>query len=114
MNCRKKRYSKQPRRSRTPASAHACPARAPTPRTPALFACASTFPARPHVHARLRRPRPIADFRHILAVSLDVMLVFDEFVLELLLQVDALAARLRQAIDGVDHEMEAVDVVQHG
>ena len=37
-----------------------------------------------------------------------VMLVLDELVLELLLQVDALVARLRQAVDRVHHEVEAV------
>ena len=43
----------------------------------------------------------------------DVLLVLDQLVLELLLQVDALVAGLRQAVDGVHHEVEAVQVVQH-
>jgi hypothetical protein len=46
-------------------------------------------------------------------VLVDVLLVLDELVLELLLQLDALVAGLRQAVDGVHHEMEAVEIVQH-
>ncbi len=60
-----------------------------------------------------RVPLPIPDFRHILAVLVDVLLVLDKLVLELLLQVDALVAGLRQTVDGVHHEMEAVQIVQH-
>ena len=58
-------------------------------------------------------PFPVADFRHVFAVFIDVLLVLDQLVLELLLQVDALVAGLRQAVDGVHHEMEAVQIVQH-
>jgi len=58
-------------------------------------------------------PFPVPDFRHVLAVLVDVLLVLDELVLELLLQVDALVAGLRQAVDGVHHQVEAVQVVQH-
>ena len=43
----------------------------------------------------------------------NVLLVFNELVLELLLQVDALVAGLRQAVDGVHREVEAVQIVQH-
>jgi len=38
-------------------------------------------------------PTPISDFRQILTVLVDVLLVFDQLVLELLLQVDALFRR---------------------
>jgi len=37
----------------------------------------------------------------------------DELILELLLEVDAPVAGLRQAVDGVHHEVEAVQIVQH-
>jgi len=40
-------------------------------------------------------------------------LCFDQLVLELLLQVDAPVSGLGQAVDGVHHEMEAVQLVQH-
>ena len=46
-------------------------------------------------------PLPMADFRQVFAVFVDVLLVLDQLVLELLLQVDALVAGLRQAVDGV-------------
>src|SRR3984957_19679884 len=58
-------------------------------------------------------PLPVADFRQVLAVSVDVLLVLDQLVPELLLQVDAPVAGLRQAVDGVDHEVKAVQIVQH-
>lgn len=59
-------------------------------------------------------PLPVPDFRHVLAVLVDVRLVLDELVLELLLQIDALVAGLRQAIDRVHHEVKAVQIVEHG
>ncbi len=43
----------------------------------------------------------------------DILLVLDKFVLELLFQVDALVAGLRQAVDGVHYKVEAVHIVQH-
>jgi hypothetical protein len=48
-----------------------------------------------------RFPFPVADFRQILPVLADVLLVLNQFVLELLLQIDALVSCLRQAVDGV-------------
>src|SRR5665647_2799541 len=58
-------------------------------------------------------PLPVSDFRHVFAVLVDVLLVLDKLVLELLLQVDASVAGLWQAVDGVHHEMEAVQIVQY-
>ena len=43
----------------------------------------------------------------------DVLLVLDEFVLHLLLQVGALGAQMRQAIDDILHQVEAIQVVLH-
>ena len=40
-------------------------------------------------------PHPVPDFRHVLTVPGNILLVLEEFVLELLLQVDALVAGLR-------------------
>src|ERR1700681_933442 len=61
-----------------------------------------------------RTPAPIANLRHVLAVSIDVLLVLDQLVAQLLLQVDACAAGLWQTVDGVHHEVKAVQIVQHG
>ena len=44
---------------------------------------------------------------------MDVGLVVNQLVFELLLQVDALVSGLREAVDGVHHEMEAVQFVHH-
>ena len=43
-------------------------------------------------------PFPVADFRHVLAVLVDVLRVFNELVLHHLLQLDSLIAQLRQPI----------------
>jgi len=64
-------------------------------------------------HSCVLAPLPVPDFRQVFAIFFDVLLVLDKLVLELLLQVDALVAGPRQAIDGVHHEMEAVQIVQH-
>ena len=60
-------------------------------------------------HARLLRrrwfpyfrfastPLPVPDFRHVLSVLVDVLLMLDKLVLHHLLQVSALIAQLRQA-----------------
>src|SRR5208283_563806 len=58
-------------------------------------------------------PLPVPDLRHVPAVFVDVLLVLDQLVLELLLQVGALLAGLRQAVDGVHDEVEPVHVVEH-
>ena len=42
-----------------------------------------------------------------------VLLVLDQFVLELLLPIEVLISGLPQAVNGVHHEMEAVQIVQH-
>src|SRR5450631_1555997 len=65
-----------------------------------------------HGESSYCRPRPILDFRHVLAVLINVALVLDEFVLQLLLEVYAAAAGLLQAIDGVDHQMKTIEIVQ--
>jgi Tfp pilus assembly protein FimV len=46
-------------------------------------------------------PFPVADLRQVLAVLVDVLLVLDQLVPHHLLQVGALGAQLRQAIDHV-------------
>src|SRR5580658_6630171 len=59
------------------------------------------------------RPLPVADFRHVLAVLIDIDLVFDELVLDHLLQISALDAQLRQAIDDVLHQVKSIQIVLH-
>src|ERR1039458_2367824 len=51
-------------------------------------------------------PFPIPNLRHVFAVLVDVLLVLDQFVLELLLQVDAFVASPRHAVDGVHYRSE--------
>ena len=46
-------------------------------------------------------------------MPVDVLPVLDQLVLELLLEVDAPVAGLRQAIDGIHHEVEAIELVEH-
>src|SRR5579871_4767178 len=57
-------------------------------------------------------PFPVPNLRQVLAVLVDVLLVLDQLVLELLLQVDAFFAGPRHAVNGVHHEVEAVQIVQ--
>ncbi len=56
----------------------------------------------------------VADFRRVLTVFVDVLFVFGELVAEFPLQADNLVCGLRQAIYGVHHQVEAIQVVQHG
>jgi len=58
-------------------------------------------------------PLPVPDLRQVLAVLVDVALVLDQLLFEPLLQAEAGFARLRQPVDRVHHEVEAVQVVQH-
>ena len=56
-------------------------------------------------------PLPVPDFRQVLAVLVDVMLMLDELVLHLLLQIGSLGTQMRQAINHVLYQVEAVQVV---
>src|ERR1043165_527893 len=60
-----------------------------------------------------RSPLPAADRRHVVAVLADVLLVLDQLLVEGLLEVGGTSAELRQTLDHVLAEMEAVDVVEH-
>src|ERR1700687_5325898 len=60
---------------------------------------------------RTRAPRPIADFREVLPVSVDVDIVLDEFVGHRLLQVVPRRTELRELVDDVCDEVEAVQSV---
>jgi len=56
-------------------------------------------------------PLPVADLRHVHAVFIDVAPVRVELVRELLLEIGPLGPCLRQAIDGIHHQMETIHVV---
>ena len=64
--------------------------------------------------SRLCAPPPVSNFRHVFTVLADVMLMFGELVLKLLLQVSPLGTQLRQAVDYVHHQVEAIQIVKHG
>ena len=58
-------------------------------------------------------PSPITDFRQVLAVLVNVLLVLDEFVLHLLFQIGALGPQVRQPVHHVLNKVESVEIVLH-
>jgi hypothetical protein len=56
-------------------------------------------------------PLPIPDFRHVLAVLVDVLLVLDELVLHPPLQRGAARAQMRKAINHILHQVKPVQIV---
>jgi hypothetical protein len=56
-------------------------------------------------------PFPVPDFWKILAMLVDVVLVFDELVLHHLLQIRSLGAQMRHAIDHIPQQVEPVQIV---
>jgi len=54
----------------------------------------------------------VAYFRQILAVFVDVLLVFDWFILQLLLQVNAFVAGVRQMVNGIYHQVNLVEITK--
>jgi hypothetical protein len=58
-------------------------------------------------------PLPIPDLRQILAVLVDVELVFDKLVPNHLLEVGPLATEMGQPIDDVLHQVKAIQIVLH-
>src|SRR5690348_6908378 len=59
----------------------------------------------------LLAPPPAGDFRHVVAVLADIVLVLDQLVAQRLLEVGGPSAELRQAVDHVHDQVEAVQVV---
>src|SRR5437763_16235472 len=53
-------------------------------------------------------PPPIANTRHILSMLSDVRLVFEELVLQILLQIRRLGAELGEAIDDIAGQVKSV------
>jgi hypothetical protein len=56
-------------------------------------------------------PCPVADFRHILAVSGDVFVVFDELIADRLFRVGSEITKLWDAVDYVPHQVKAVQII---
>src|SRR5579871_6017875 len=77
----------------------------PTPR----WTKARPFSSRCRTSGKI--PLPILHLRQVFAVLRDIVFVLDELLPELLLEIDTLRAGLRQAVDGVHHEMKAVEIV---
>src|SRR5207237_1962021 len=65
------------------------------------------------VRARVRVPTPVAHQRHVLAMAGDVPAMFDQPVAHFVLEVSAAAGELRQTIDDVLDEVEAIQIVQN-
>src|SRR5438309_4906163 len=65
------------------------------------------------VRARVRVPTPVAHQRHVLAMAGDVLAMFDQPVAHFVLEVSAAAGELRQTIDDVLDEVEAIHILQH-
>ena len=75
----------------------------------------------PHRHNRaaaIRRgihligfPFPVTNFRHVLTVFIDKVLVLNQLVLHYLLEVSALRTKVRQAIHHVLDQMETIEVI---
>ena len=61
----------------------------------------------------LIRPHPILHLGHVVADLVDIVLVLNQLVLELLPCVGTAALQLRQAVDHVDRQAEAVGLVHH-
>src|SRR5262245_49073343 len=61
---------------------------------------------------RLLAPLPVTDLRHVLTMPGDIVSVCRELVAHRLLDVGRPTPHVRQAVDGVTDQMEAVHVVQ--
>src|SRR5579862_2038479 len=70
-------------------------------------------PFRTRIRIRSRGPLPIADLRQIVAVLVDIQLVFDQLVPQPLFGVGANRAEARHTIEYIARQMETVDIVEH-
>src|SRR5260370_11794499 len=61
----------------------------------------------------LLAPPPVRDFRNVVAVLADIVLVLDQLVAQRLLEVSGPSAELRQSVDHVHDQVEAVQFVEH-
>src|SRR5689334_16018378 len=58
-------------------------------------------------------PHPATDFRHVLPMLADVLLMLDEFVADRLFSVRGPGAQRRYTIDDIVHEMETIQIVPY-
>src|SRR5256885_17230861 len=65
------------------------------------------------VRGRVRVPTPVAHQRHVLAMAGDVLAMLDQPDAHFVLEVSAAAGELRQTIDDILDEVEAIHIVQH-
>src|SRR5262245_30681896 len=61
----------------------------------------------------LQSPFPAGDRWNVVAVPRDVFLVFDQPLVDGLFEIGGAGTELRQTVDHVLHQMEAVEIVQH-
>ena len=59
-------------------------------------------------------PFPVADFRKVVSMFANVLLVLDELVAQELLEMPVDGLQPRHAVDHVARQMKAVEIVQHG
>src|SRR6266702_1480401 len=62
---------------------------------------------------RLARPRPVADLRHVVAVLAYVARMLDQCIAELLLHMRGFGRKPWHALDRLDREVVAVELVEH-
>src|SRR5664280_1446797 len=56
-------------------------------------------------------PFPVTNFRQILAVFINIYLMFDELILHHLFQIGPFSAQMRQSVNNVLHQVEPVKFV---
>ena len=66
----------------------------------------------PNTSGEIKLAIPLGDLRQILADFVDVLFMFEQLVLELWLQLTP-CRRSVAAVDGVHHEVKAIEIVQH-
>src|SRR5580704_14194442 len=59
-------------------------------------------------------PFPVFDFRHVVAVRVDILFVLEQLIAQMLLKMRADFLQPRNAVDRVAGQMIAVQVIQHG
>ena len=56
-------------------------------------------------------PFPVKDLRHILAVFIDIVFVFDELILDDLFEIVPFGAYMRHPVDDVQYQVKAVNLI---
>src|SRR5438552_11492218 len=62
---------------------------------------------------RRRTPLPVADLRHVLTITVDVVLVIHQPVTKELLGVGGTSCKTRDPIDHITDEMKTIDFIEH-